>query len=151
MYLFFPLILRLSSNRREWNLAHPFQFLTPDKKAHPNTIKNTKFEYFHTRKTWISETTPLFATETRESSKPTPKDRNFKKMHSLTPVELPQIKESIYFSRTLYFSHHALTSKTIVTTVYIFRFKMLFSLPYRNALNNPTNYNQLTTSLGTTY
>ena len=37
---------------------------------------------------------------------PTQKDRNFKKMHSLTPAKMPTNKESIHFSGILHFSHH---------------------------------------------
>ena len=41
-----------------------------------------------------------------DPQKPTQKDRNFEKMHSLTSAKMPTNKESIYFSRILHFLHH---------------------------------------------
>ena len=42
MYIFFTRISHLSSNRREQNLTHLFQFTTPARKL----THNTKFEHF---------------------------------------------------------------------------------------------------------
>ena len=44
--MFFTQISHLSSNRRERNLTHPFQFKTPARKL----TYNTKFEHFHMQK-----------------------------------------------------------------------------------------------------
>ena len=41
---------------------------------------------------------------------PTQKDRNFKKMHSLTSAKMPTNKKSIYFSRISHFLHHNLNA-----------------------------------------
>ena len=81
-------------NRREQNLAHLFQFMTPARKL----THNTKFEHF-----WIQKDTNFgntiiihhFGPENRQN--PTQKDTNFEKMHSLTPAKMPTNKESICF------------------------------------------------------
>ena len=96
-------ISHLSSNRRERNSAHLFQFTTPARKL----THNMKFEHFWIQKDMNFGNTIIirhFGPENRQN--PTQKDTNFKKMHSLTPAKIPTNKESIRFSRILHFSHH---------------------------------------------
>ena len=93
MYIFMQ-ILHLSSNRREQNLTHLFQFMTPARKL----THNMKFECF-----WIQKDTNFgntiiihhFGPENHQN--PTQKDTNFEKMHSLTSAKMPTNKESIRF------------------------------------------------------
>ena len=102
MYIFMQ-ISHLSSNRRERNLAHLFQFMTPARKL----THNMKFECFWMQKDTNFGNTIIichFRPENRQN--PTQKDRNFEKMHSLTSAKMPTNKESIRFSRILHFSHH---------------------------------------------
>ena len=102
MYIF-TRILHLSSNRKERNSAYLFQFMTPARKL----THNMKFKCF-----WIQKDTNLgntiiirhFGPENCQN--PTQKDRNFKKMHSLTSAKMPTNKESIRFSRISHFLHH---------------------------------------------
>ena len=96
-------ILHLSSNRREQNSTHLFQFKTPARKL----THNTKFEHFHMQKDANFGNTIIihdFGPENPQN--PTQKDRNFEKMHSLTSAKMPTNKKSIYFSRISHFSHH---------------------------------------------
>ena len=75
----------------------------PSKKAHPQH----KFEHFHMQKDVNFGNTIIICDFRPENPQnPTQKDRNFEKMHSLTPAKMPTNKESIYFSRILHFSHH---------------------------------------------
>ena len=50
----------------------------------------------------------------------TQKDTNFKKMHSLTPAEMPTNKESIRFSRTSHFLHH--NSNALINPIQLITF-----------------------------
>ena len=96
-------ISHLSSNRREQNSAHLFQFTTPARKL----TCNMKFKCFWMQKDMNFGNTIIichFGPENPQN--PTQKDRNFKKMHSWTSAEMPTNKESIHFSRILHFSHH---------------------------------------------
>ena len=96
-------ISHLSSNRRERNLTHLFQFKTPARKL----THNMKFEHFYMQKDVNFRNTIIihdFGPENPQN--PAQKDRNFEKMHSLTSAKMPTNKESIYFSRILHFSHH---------------------------------------------
>ena len=96
-------ISHLSSNRREQNLAHLFQFMTPARKL----THNMKFECFWMQKdTNFINTIIILHFGPENHQNPTQKDRNFEKMHSLTPAKMPTNKESIRFSRILHFSHH---------------------------------------------
>ena len=96
-------ISHLSSNRREQNLTHLFQFKTPARKL----IHNMKFDHFHMQKDMNFRNTIIIRDFGPENpQKPTQKDRNFKKMHSLTSAKMPTNKESIYFSRILHFSYY---------------------------------------------
>ena len=123
MYIFTQ-ILHLSSNRRERNSTHLFQFMTPARKL----THNTKLEHFRMQKDMNFENTIIirhfgpenhqnptqkdtnfgntiiichFGPENPQNS--TQKDTNFEKMHSLTPEKIPTNKESIRFFRI---SHH---------------------------------------------
>ena len=60
---------------------------------------------------------------------PTQKDRNFKKMHSLTSAKMPTNKESIHFSRILHFSHH--DSNALINPIQ--------HLPTNHFLGTPSN------------
>ena len=96
-------IYHLSSNRREQNLAHLFQFMTQARKL----THNTKFKHFWMQKDTNFGNTIIichFGPENRQN--PTQKDTNFEKMHSLTPAKMPINKESIRFSRISHFLHH---------------------------------------------
>ena len=102
MYIFMQ-ISHLSSNRRERNLAHLFQFKTPARKL----THNIKFKCFYTQKdTNFGNTIIICHFRPENPQNPTQKDRNFKKRHSLTSAKMPTNKESIYFSRILHFSHY---------------------------------------------
>ena len=97
---FFTRILHLSSNRREQNLAHIFQFQTPARKL----TREMKFECFCMQKdTNFRNTKIIHHSRPENPQNPTQKDRNFKKMHSLTPAKIPTNKESIHFSRISHF------------------------------------------------
>ena len=86
-------ILHLSSNRREQNLTHLFQFKTPARKL----THNTKFEHFYMQKDVnFGNTIILRDFGPGNPQKPTQKDRNFEKMHSLTSAKMPTNKESIF-------------------------------------------------------
>ena len=101
--IFFMRISHLSSNRREQNSAHLFQFMTPARKL----THNMKFECFWMQKDMNFGNTIIirhFGSENPQN--PTRKDRNFEKMHSLTSVKMPTNKESIRLSRISHFSHH---------------------------------------------
>ena len=101
--IFFTRILHLSSNRRERNSAHLFQFTTPARKL----THNTKFERFWMQKdTNIGNTIIIHHFGPENPQNPTQKDRNFEKMHSLTSAKMPTNKESICFSRISHFLHH---------------------------------------------
>ena len=101
--IFFTRILHLSSNRREQNSTHLFQIKTPARKR----THNKNFEHFHMQKEANFRNTIIIRDFRPENPQnPTQKDRNFKKMQSLTSVKMPTNKESIYFSRILHFSHH---------------------------------------------
>ena len=109
--MFFTRILHLSSNRRERNSTHLFQFKTPARKL----THNMKFEHFYMQKDANFRNTMIirdFGPENPQN--PTQKDRNFEKMHSLTSAKMPTNKESIYFSRICTFcttiQMHSLTS-----------------------------------------
>ena len=120
-------ILHLSSNRREQNSAHLFQFKTPARKL----THKMKFKCFCMQKDMNFGNTiiichfrlenPLnptqkdmnfgnaiiirhFRPENPQNS--TQKDRDFEKMHSLTSAKMPTNKESIRFSRISHFLHH---------------------------------------------
>ena len=83
MYIFMQ-ISHLSSNRREQNSAHLFQFMTPARKL----THNTKFERFWIQKDMNFGNTIIirhFGPENHQN--PTQKDRNFEKMHSLTSAK----------------------------------------------------------------
>ena len=98
--IFFTQILYLFSNRREQNLAHLFQFKTPARKL----THHMKFEHFCMQKDTNFRNTIIIRLFRPENPKnPTQKDRNFEKMHSLTSAKMPTNKESIHFSRILYF------------------------------------------------
>ena len=126
MYIFMQ-ISHLSSNRREQNLEHLFQFMTPARKL----THNMKFEHFWMQKDMNFGNTIIirhFGPENHQNPtqkdtnfrntiiichlgpenplNPTQKDRNFKKMHSLTSAKMPTNKESIRFSRISHFLHH---------------------------------------------
>ena len=93
----------LSSNRRERNSAHLFQFKTPARKL----THHMKFECFCMQKdTNFGNTIIIHHFGPENPQNPTQKDRNFKKMHSLTSAKMPTNKESIHFSRILHFLHH---------------------------------------------
>ena len=125
--IFFSQISHLSSNRREQNSAHLFQFKTPARKL----THKMKFEHFCMQKDTNFGNTiiihhfrpenPLNPTQKdtnfgntiifchfgpENPQNPTQKDRNFEKMHSLTSAKMPTNKESIHFSRILHFLHH---------------------------------------------
>ena len=120
-------ILHLSSNRRERNLAHLFQFMTPARKL----THNMKFEHFWMQKdtnfgntiiirhfgpencqnptqkdTNFGNTIIIHHFRPENPQNSTQKDTNFEKMHSMTPAKMPTNKESIRFSRTSHFLHH---------------------------------------------
>ena len=96
-------ILHLSSNRREQNLTHLFQFKTPARKL----TCNMKFKHFQMQKDMNFGNTIIICDFGPENlQNPTQKDRNFEKMHSLTSAKMPTNKESIYFSRISHFLHH---------------------------------------------
>ena len=121
MYIFFPWISHLSSNRREWNSAHPFQFMIPGREL---TTKPTKIRILSIptpRKTRISETMQLFTTWDQRIFQNQPR-KMFKCRENalIDPRKIATIKESIYFSRTL---HHAPTFKTILVALYICNLK----------------------------
>ena len=103
-------ISHLSSNRREQNSAHLFQFMTPARKL----THNMKFKHFWMQKDTNFRNTIIihhFGPENCQNptqkdtnfgntiiichfgpenpQNPTQKDRNFKKMHSLTPAKIP--------------------------------------------------------------
>ena len=126
MYIFMQ-ILHLSSNRRERNLAHLFQFMTPARKL----THNMKFKCFWMQKDTNFGNTIIihhFRPENRHiptqkdtnfgntiiirhfgpenPQNPTQKEGNFEKMHSLTSAKMPTNKESIRFSRISHFLHH---------------------------------------------
>ena len=83
MYIFMQ-ILHLSSNRRERNLAHLFQFMTPARKL----THHTKFERFWMQKdTNLGNTIIIHHLGPENPQNPTQKDRNFEKMHSLTSAK----------------------------------------------------------------
>ena len=112
MYVFFMQILQLSSNRREQNLTHLFQFKTPARKL----THNTKFKHFHIQKDVnFGNTIIIRDFGPKNLQNPTQKDRNFEKMHSLTSAIMPTNKESIYFPRILQFSHH--DSNTLINLI----------------------------------
>ena len=93
----------LSSNRREQNLTHLFQFKTPTRKL----THNMKFKHFYMQKDAnFANTIILHDFRPENPQNPIQKDRNFRKMHSLTSAKMPTNKESIYFSRILHFLHH---------------------------------------------
>ena len=127
MYIFFTQISHLSSNRRERNSAHLFQFMTPARKL----THNTKFKHFWMQSDMNFGNTIIirhFGPENHQNptqkdtnfgntiiirhfgpenpQNPTQKDMNFKKMHSLTPAKMPTNKKSIRFSRIWHFLHH---------------------------------------------
>ena len=127
MYIFTQ-ILHLSSNRREQNLTHLFQFMTPARKL----THNTKFEHFWMQKdTNFGNTIIICHFRPENPQNPTQKDMNFgntiiirhfgpenpqnptqkymnfEKMHSLTSAKCPQI---FVFSRILHFLHHHLNT-----------------------------------------
>ena len=111
-------ISHLSSNRREQNSAHLFQFMTPARKL----THHTKFKCF-----WIQKDTNFgntinihhFGPENLQNpthkdtnfgntiiirhfgpenpQNPTHKDRNFEKMHSLISAKCPQIRKVLVF------------------------------------------------------
>ena len=96
-------ILHLSSNRREQNLAHLFQFATPARKF----THQMKFERFWMQKDMnFGNTIIVHHLGPENPQNPTQKDRNFEKMHSLTSAKMPANKKSICFSRILHFLHH---------------------------------------------
>ena len=102
MYIFTQ-ISHLSSNRREQNSAHLFQFMTPARKL----THNMKFKCFWMQKdTNFGNTIIIHHFGPENPQNPTQKDRNFKKMHSLTSAKMPTNKESIHFTRISHFSHH---------------------------------------------
>ena len=82
-----------------------FQFMTPARKL----THNTKFEHFWMQKDMNFGNTIIichFGPENRQN--PIQKDKNFEKMHSLTPAKMPTNKESIRFSRILHHNSNAL-------------------------------------------
>ena len=86
-------ISHLSSNRRERNLTHLFQFKTPTRKL----THNMKFEHFHMKKDANFGNTIILADFRPENPQnSTQKDKNFEKMHSLTSAKMPTNKESIF-------------------------------------------------------
>ena len=90
---FFTQISHLSSNRREQNSTHLFQFKTPAKKL----THNTKFKHFHMQKDAnFGNTIILHDFRPENPQNPIQKDRNFMKMHSLTSAKMPKNKESIF-------------------------------------------------------
>ena len=96
-------ISHLSSNRRERNSTHLFQFKTPARKL----THNTKFECFYMQKDVnFGNTIIIHQFRPENPQNPTQKDRNFEKMHSLTSAKMPTNKKSIHFSRILHFLHH---------------------------------------------
>ena len=96
-------ISHLSSNRRERNLAHLFQFMTPARKL----THHTKFKCFWIQKDMnFGNTINIHHFGPENPQNPTQKDRNFEKMHSLTSAKMPTNKESIHFSRISHFLHH---------------------------------------------
>ena len=104
MYIF-TRILHLSSNRREQNLAHLFQFMTLARKL----THNMKFEHFWMQKdTNFGNTIIICHFGPENCQNPTQKDMNFEKMHSLTSAKMPTNKESIRFSRILHHDSNAL-------------------------------------------
>ena len=93
----------LSSNRREQNLAHLFQFKTPARKL----THHMKFEHFCMQKDMnFGNTIIIHHFGPENSQNPIQKDRNFEKMHSLTSAKMPTNKESICFSRILNVLNH---------------------------------------------
>ena len=96
-------ISHLSSNRRERNLAHLFQFMTPARKL----THNMKFERFWMQKdTNFGNTIIICHFGPENHQNPTQKDTNFEKMHSLTSAKMPTNKESIRFSKISHFLYH---------------------------------------------
>ena len=96
-------ILHLSSNRREQNSAHLFQFMTPARKL----TNHMKFKCFWMQKdTNFGNTIIIRHFGPENPQNPTQKDRNFEKMHSLTSATMLTNKKSIRFSRILHFLHH---------------------------------------------
>ena len=92
-----------SSNRRERNSAHIFQFQTRARKL----IRKMKLERFCMQKDTNFRNTKIIRHSRPENPQnPTQKDRNFEKMHSLTPAKMPTNKESIHFSRISHFLHN---------------------------------------------
>ena len=66
-----------------------------------------KFECFCMQKdTHFGNTKIIRHSRPENPQNPTQKDRNFKRMHSLTPAKMPPNKESIHFSRISHFSHN---------------------------------------------
>ena len=77
-------ISHLSSNRREQNSAHVFQFKTPARKL----THNMKFEHFYMQKDVnFGNTIIIHRFQPENPQNPTQKDRNFEKMHSLTSAK----------------------------------------------------------------
>ena len=108
---FFTQISHLSSNRREQNSTHLFQFKIPGRKL----THNTKFEHFHMQKDAnFGNTIIIHDFEPENPQNPTQKDRNFKKMHSLTSAKCPQIRKVFIFPEFCTFcttiQMHSLTS-----------------------------------------
>ena len=129
-------ISHLSSNRRERNLAHLFQFMTPARKL----THNMKFKCFWMQKDMNFGNTIIichFGPENRQNptqkdtnfgntiiirhfgpenpQNPTQKDTNFEKMHSLTPAKkYQQIRKVFIFPefRTIIQMHSLTPSNT---------------------------------------
>ena len=100
----------LSSNIRERNSTHLFQFKTPARKL----THNMKFEHFHMQKDVnFGNIIIILDFGPENPQNPTQKDRNFEEMHSLTSAKLPTNKESIFPEfRTFYtmIQMHSITS-----------------------------------------
>ena len=79
--MFFMQILHLSSNRRERNLTHPFQFKIPARKL----THNMKFEHFHMQKDANFGNTIILHDFRPENPQNQPRKTGIsRKMHSLT-------------------------------------------------------------------
>ena len=87
-------ILHLSSNRREWNSAPPFQFVSPGRELIQKSIKSMNFQHFHTQKSWISEAAQLFATWDQSIFKSQPRKTQISSKCTHWPLSIVTNKEN---------------------------------------------------------
>ena len=85
--MFFMRILHLSSNRREQNSTHPFQFKPPARKL----THNMKFEHFHMQKDMNFGNIIILHNFRPENPQNQPRKTGIlRKMHSLTHANAPE-------------------------------------------------------------